>query len=410
MGFVIPLNMTRATHHAACHVLVIGGGIVGLAVAREILRSRPGTRVILLEKEHTVGRHQSSRNSGVLHSGLHYLPGSLKARLAVEGIREMTSFCREHGISHEICGKVVVATNKAELPRLENLRSRGEQNGLRGLRWLSPDRLREIEPHVTGLAALHVPEEGIVDYPAVCLALQAEIRNAGGEIRTSHQATGIRETGTGWTVETTGGACEGRYLVNCAGLFSDRIAALAGIARTVRIVPFRGEYFLLNQAARSLVRNLVYPVPDPRFPFLGAHFTRMIDGGIEAGPNAVLAAAREGYKWSIISPPDLCDALGFPGLWRFFGQHAALCTEEILRSLSPRLACRNLQKLIPDLQPCHLLAGGSGVRAQAMHVDGTLIQDFWIEQKPRSLHVLNAPSPAATASLAIAREIVRRLP
>jgi L-2-hydroxyglutarate oxidase len=388
---------------------VIGGGIVGLAVARELLATVPGRRVTLLEKESTVGRHQSSHNSGVLHAGLHYKPGSLKARLAVDGIRLMTGFCRQHGIPHEICGKVVVATAEAELPALEDLRQRGLQNGLRDLRWLQPDELRKVEPHVAGLAALLVPEEGIVDYRLVCRALQAEITAAGGEVRTSARVTAIHDAGSGWIVETEAGPCEADYLINCAGLFSDRIAELAGVHRTVRIVPFRGEYFLLKREAEGLIRNLVYPVPDLQFPFLGAHFTRMIQGGVEAGPNAVLAFAREGYSWTRFSPTELADALTFPGLWRFLGRHASLCGEEILRSLSKRLACRSLRKMVPDLEPEHLQRGGAGVRAQAMHVDGTLIQDFWLEQRPKALHVLNAPSPAATASLAIAREIVSRL-
>jgi L-2-hydroxyglutarate oxidase len=394
----------------AHRVVIIGGGIVGLAIGRELLRSVPGVQVTLLEKEVAVGRHQSSHNSGVLHSGLHYKPGSLKARLAVEGIRLMTAFCAEQGIAHEICGKVVVATSEAELPLLENLRQRGTQNGLRDLRSLTPAELREIEPHVMGLAGLHVPEEGIVDYPAVCRALQRSIEVAGGVIRTSARVTGIREATGGWVVETTAGVEQGTYLINCAGLFSDRIAELAGVRRTVRIVPFRGEYFLLSPEAQGLVRNLVYPVPHPQFPFLGAHFTRMIHGGVEAGPNAVLALAREGYAWRNFSPTDLADALTFPGLWRFLGRHARLCADEVLNSASDRLACRALQKMIPDLSPRDLRPGGAGVRAQAMHVDGTLIQDFWLEQRPGAMHVLNSPSPAATASLAIAREIVSRLP
>jgi L-2-hydroxyglutarate oxidase len=395
---------------AAHRVVIIGGGIVGLAIGRELLRRIPGVQVTLLEKESGVGRHQSSHNSGVLHAGLHYQPGSLKARLAVEGIRLMTAFCGEHGIAHEICGKVVVATSAAEIPLLDNLRRRGEKNGLRDLRWLAPAELREVEPHVTGHAALRVPEEGIVDYPAVCAALQGDMTAAGGVIRTSARVTGIRETAEGWVVETSAGVQTGNYLINCAGLFCDRVAELAGVRRTIRIVPFRGEYFLLRPEAQGLVRHLVYPVPHPQFPFLGAHFTRMIHGGVEAGPNAILALAREGYRWRDISPADVVDALGFPGLWRFLGRHSRLCAEEVLRSASLRLACRSLQKMIPDLSPRDLRPGGAGVRAQAMQPDGTLLQDFWLEQRPGALHLLNAPSPAATASLAIAREIVGRLP
>ncbi|MEO6873982.1 MAG: L-2-hydroxyglutarate oxidase [Opitutaceae bacterium] len=391
-------------------VIIIGGGIVGLAVAHELLARAPATTVTILEKEPGVGHHQSLHNSGVLHAGLYYQPGSLKARLAVQGIRLMTAFCREHGIAHEICGKVVVATETRELPALETLWDRGQRNGLRDLQRLTRTELREIEPQVAGVAAIRVPEEGIVDYPAVCAALQRAIENRGGALWTSQRVTGIRETAGTWVAETNAGAHEADYLINCAGLFSDRIAELAGIDRTVRIVPFRGEYFRLRPAAQSLVRHLVYPVPDPRFPFLGVHFTRMIHGGVEAGPNAVLALAREGYSWQDFSMRDMADALGFPGLWRFMRKYPSLCGEEILRSLSRRLACRALQKLVPALTPDDLQPGGAGVRAQAMHRDGTLIQDFWLEQRPRALHVLNAPSPAATASLAIAAELVNRLP
>jgi len=391
-------------------VVVIGGGIVGLAVARELSIRVPGAAVTVLEKEAAVGRHQSTHNSGVLHAGLYYQPGSLKARLAVEGIRLMTDFCRQQGVAHEICGKVVVATEAREVPALDKLWERGQQNGLRNLRRLTPAELREIEPHVAGVAAIHVPEEGIVDYDGVCAALQRAIKTAGGTVRLSSRAIRIDATPTGWAIETEAGAHECDYLINCAGLFSDRVAELAGIRRTVRIVPFRGEYFLLRPAAQALVRHLVYPVSDARFPFLGVHFTRMIHGGVEAGPNAVLALAREGYAWSDFSLRDVADAIGFPGLWRFLGKYPSLCTGEIVRSLSRNLACRSLQKLVPALTAADLEPGGAGVRAQAMHVDGTLIQDFWLEQRPRALHVLNAPSPAATASLAIARHLVARLP
>lgn len=391
-------------------VVVIGGGLVGLAVAREILARLPSAGVTLLEKEAGVGRHQSTHNSGVLHAGLYYQPGSLKARLAVEGIRLMTAFCREHGVPHEICGKVVVATEARELPALDVLWERGHRNGLRDLRRLTPAELAEIEPNVAGLAAIRVPEEGIVDYSAVCAALLRSIEAAGGTVRTSSRVGRIDETATGWSVVTGTGDYECDYLINCAGLFSDRVAELAGIRRQVRIVPFRGEYYLLRPEARSLVRHLVYPVPDARFPFLGVHFTRMIHGGVEAGPNAVLALAREGYSWRDFSARDVADAVGFPGLWRFMGKYPSLCSAEIIRSLSKRLACRSLQKLVPALTVDDLQPGGAGVRAQAMHVDGTLIQDFWLEQRPRALHVLNAPSPAATASLAIARHVGDQLP
>jgi L-2-hydroxyglutarate oxidase len=392
-------------------VTVIGGGIVGLAVAREILRRYPGSSVTLLEKESAVGRHQSSHNSGVLHAGLYYKPGSLKARLAVEGIRLMTRFCEEHAIAHEICGKLVIATREAAIPRLRELLRRGQENGLAGLRWMEPAEFAEIEPKAAGLAGVHVPEEGIVDYPAVCAALQADIEAHGSTVRLGARVTALRETSSGWAIETTAGVFESGFLVNCAGLFSDRVAELAGVSRkAARIVPFRGEYFTLSDRARSLVKNLIYPVPDPAFPFLGVHFTRMIHGGVEAGPNAVLALAREGYSWKNISPRDMADALLFPGLWRFLWRYPSMSCHEVLRSLSRRLFCKALQELVPEIRDADLKPGGAGVRAQAMRADGTLIEDFWFEERPRALHVLNTPSPAATASLAIAREIVRRVP
>jgi L-2-hydroxyglutarate oxidase len=389
--------------------LVIGGGIVGLAVARELLLRKPGALVCVLEKEDGPGRHQSTHNSGVLHCGLYYKPSSLKARLAVHGIRLMTEFCREQGVAHEICGKVVVATNEAEITRLRELEARGQQNGLEGLQWLNAGQLREMEPHAAGLAALRVPQEGIVDYQAVCDALVREIQRLGGIFQTRARVLAIHDNLGGWVLETTAGEFEGRHLINCAGLFSDRIAALAGTKNDIRIVPFRGEYFKLAPEARRLVRHLIYPVPDPAFPFLGVHFTRLIHGGIEAGPNAVLALAREGYRKTDIHPLEAAEILGFPGLWNFLRRYPLMAWEEGRRSFSKTLFAESLQKLVPAIRAEHLAPGGSGVRAQAMSRDGTLLQDFHLVQKPRALHVINAPSPAATASLAIAEEVVRRI-
>jgi L-2-hydroxyglutarate oxidase LhgO len=389
--------------------LVIGGGIVGLAVTRELLLRKPSASVCVLEKEDGPGRHQSTHNSGVLHCGLYYKPGSLKARLAVRGIRLMTDFCREHGVAHEICGKVVIATDEAEITRLSELEARGTQNGLEGLRWLGAEQLREIEPHAAGLAALRVPQEGIVDYQAVCDALVREIERLGGTFQKNARVVAIHDNLGGWVLETPAGDFEARYLLNCAGLFSDRIAALAGTKNDIRIVPFRGEYFELAPEARHLVRHLIYPVPDPAFPFLGVHFTRLIHGGIEAGPNAVLALAREGYRKTDIRPREATEILAFPGLWNFLRRYPSMVWDEGRRSLSKTLFAESLQKLIPEIRPEHLAPGGSGVRAQAMSHDGTLLQDFHMVQKPRALHVINAPSPAATASLAIAEEIVGRI-
>ncbi|MBU6181654.1 MAG: L-2-hydroxyglutarate oxidase [Verrucomicrobia bacterium] len=389
--------------------LVIGGGIVGLAVAREILLRKPGAAVCALEKEDGPGRHQSTHNSGVLHCGLYYKPGSLKARLAVGGIRLMTRFCAEQGIAHEICGKVVVAADENEVVRLRDLQERGIQNGLEGLEWLDAERLREIEPHAAGVAALRVPQEGIVDYGGVCEALVREIERLGGTFQKNARVFAIQDNLGGWVLETTAGEFEGDYLVNCAGLFSDRIAKLAGAPSDIRIVPFRGEYFQLAAGARHLVRHLIYPVPDPAFPFLGVHFTRLIHGGIEAGPNAVLALAREGYRKTDIHPLEAAETLAFPGLWNFLRRYPLMVWDEGKRSLSKKLFAESLQKLVPEIREEHLAPGGAGVRAQAMTRDGQLVQDFCLLQKPRALHVVNAPSPAATASLAIAEEIVGRI-
>jgi len=389
--------------------IVIGGGIVGLATARELLIRQPGASICVLEKENAPGRHQSTHNSGVLHCGLYYKPGSLKARLAVRGIRLMTDFCREHSVAHDICGKVVVATTEAEVERLRDLEIRGQQNGLEGLQWLDAAQLREIEPHAAGLAALRVPQEGIVDYQAVCDALVREIERLGGTFQKNARVLAIHDNLGGWVLETPAGAFEARYLLNCAGLFSDRIAELAGSKNDICIVPFRGEYFELAPEARHLVRHLIYPVPDPAFPFLGVHFTRLIHGGIEAGPNAVLALAREGYRKTDIHPREAAEILAFPGLWNFLRRYPSMVWDEGRRSFSKTLFAQSLQKLVPEICPEHLAPGGSGVRAQAMSRDGTLLQDFHMVQKPRALHVINAPSPAATASLAIAEEIVGRI-
>ena len=389
--------------------VVIGGGIVGLAVAYKLTRLPDRPRVVVLEKESSVCRHQSGHNSGVLHAGLYYSPGSLKARLAVDGIRQMKAFCRAHDVPHEECGKLVVATSSAELPRLDELERRGVANGLRGLERVGPERAREREPHVRCLAALVVPEEGIVDYPAVCRALAREIVDAGGEVVTNAPVTAIAGNGAGWRIATPNQEWRAARFINCAGLHSDRVASLAGVRSDVRIVPFRGEYFELRPERRTLVNHLVYPVPDPAFPFLGVHFTRMIGGGIEAGPNAVLSLDREGYRKWAWRTRDARDALLFRGLWRFLARYPRMVSFELRRSLSRRVFCQSLQALIPEIQPSDLVPGGVGIRAQAMRSDGQLINDFQILERPNALHVLNAPSPGATASLAIADVLIRQL-
>ena len=389
--------------------LVIGGGVVGLATAWRLQTMQPGSRVCLLEKEPEVGSHQSGHNSGVLHCGLYYKPGSTKAILAVRGIRQMVEFCREAGIAHEVCGKLVVACDDAELARLHKLEERGRQNGLEGIEFLGREAMLEREPNVGGIAALRVPQEGIVDYPAVCSELKRRITANGGDVQTGARVTWLEQRGDEWIATTPKGEFAGRYLVNCAGLHCDRVAGLAGEKRETRIVPFRGEYYKLVEGGEGLVRHLIYPVPDPQFPFLGVHFTRLIHGGTEAGPNAVLAFAREGYRKTDVNVRDLLDALTYSGLWRFVAKYPRMTALELWQSLSKRRFCKALQKLVPNIRVTDIEPGGAGVRAQAMAREGNLIQDFCLIQRPAALHVLNAPSPAATASLAIGEEIVCKI-
>jgi L-2-hydroxyglutarate oxidase len=390
-------------------VIVVGGGIVGLAAAYRLLQSRPGLKLLLLEKESKLAMHQTGRNSGVLHAGLYYKPGSEKATLSVSGLQQMVGFCREHGIAHEQCGKVVVASDESQLPRLETLWERGNANGLAGLRKLNPQQIKEIEPHAAGIAAIHVPQEGIVDYPAVCDKLAALIRANGGEIVLNARVQRIASEGVERIVSTNAGNFRGTFVISCGGLYSDRLVKASGQKPSAKIIPFRGEYFQIIKERQFLVRNLIYPVPDPKFPFLGVHFTRFIRGGIEAGPNAVLAFAREGYRWTNINPGELVESLVYPGLWRFLARFPSLWSYEIYRSLSRAEFTRSLQKLVPEIRRSDLERGGSAVRAQAMTPDGSLIEDFHFEEAPGILHVINAPSPAATASLAIGQRIAEKV-
>jgi L-2-hydroxyglutarate oxidase LhgO len=389
-------------------VVIIGGGIVGLATAYRLSERSPDCQITVLEKEPAVGRHQTGHNSGVLHCGLYYKPGSVKARLAVTGIRQMVAFCQENAIPHEVCGKLVVAADESELPRLRDLQQRGAANGLEGLRWLEREEMLEIEPHVGGVAALRVPQEGIVDYPRVCEVLVEKLASRGERVVPNARVIRIRADGPGWVAETPAGEFAADFLINCTGLHCDRVAELAGERRDLRILPFRGEYYKIRAERQGLVRNLIYPTPDPAFPFLGVHFTRLIHGGIEAGPNAVLAFAREGYRKTDINLRDLTDALTYRGFWRFLRRYPSMAWYELRRSFSRELFCRSLQRLVPEIQPGDLDTGGSGVRAQLMSPEGDLVQDFRFIARPSALHVLNAPSPAATASLAIAEEIVAK--
>jgi len=391
---------------SSCDVLIVGGGIVGLAVALEITRRFPRLRLLLVEKEDRVGRHQSGHNSGVIHSGVYYKPGSLKAKLCVAGAAAMVEFCREHGIPHQVCGKVIVATHEDEFPRLEELRRRGEANGLTGLRSIGPEQLHEIEAHASGLRALVVPSTGITDYAAVCDKYAEIVSAQGGTILTSTAVIGLKRQTDEIVAETNRGAFSARFLINCAGLFSDRIARMAGDDPQVIIVPFRGEYYDLIPARSSLVRGLIYPVPDPRFPFLGVHFTRRVSGSVDAGPNAVLAFRREGYRRSDFSLRDLASSLAFPGFWRMAAKHWRSGIDEFHRSFSKTAFVRALQRLVPEVREEDLVPGGSGVRAQALTRDGALVDDFQFVSSGKMLHVLNVPSPAATASLVIGRAIV----
>jgi L-2-hydroxyglutarate oxidase len=390
-------------------ITIVGGGIVGLATAYRLQQRLPDALITILEKEAAVALHQSSHNSGVLHCGLYYKTGSKRARLAVCGIRQMVEFCKQHSIAHEICGKVVVATSDEENSRLPALFERGRANGLENLRMLSAGELREIEPHAAGVAAIRVPQEGIVDYPQVCAVLAREIQARGAELNTGARVEAIHREGATWKLIHTAGETSSDWLITCAGLHSDRVAALTGRPRTARVVPFRGEYYLIRPERQFLVRNLIYPVPDPRFPFLGVHFTRRIQGGIEAGPNAVLAFAREAYKKSNFKLSDMADAFSYPGLWRFLRRYPKVCWDELRRSFSKELFCHTLQRLVPEIQMSDLIAGGAGIRAQAMSPEGALVDDFHFVEGDREIHIVNAPSPAATSSLAIGEEITSML-
>jgi len=391
------------THSA--DLAVVGGGIVGLATALALTEAHPRLRLIVLEKEPQIAAHQTGHNSGVIHSGIYYKPGSLKARTCVEGARRMKQFCDTHGIKWEGCGKVIVATDEAELPRLQTIYERGQANGLAGLKMLSAEELREFEPNCRAVRAIHVPETGIVDYVQVAGKMAELVQQRGGRILTGAGVSAIRRQGSGLVLETAQGAVEARHLVNCGGLHSDRVAGLTGVTPEVRIIPFRGEYYMIRAERRSIVRGLIYPVPDPEFPFLGVHFTRTIHGDVEAGPNAVLAFAREGYTLGTVRPGEFLGTLGYAGFWHMARRYWRVGAYEMYRSASKAAFVRSLQKLVPDIRSGDLERGGAGVRAQAVAPDGSLVDDFKISVTPGAVHVVNAPSPAATASLAIGRHV-----
>jgi L-2-hydroxyglutarate oxidase len=388
---------------------IIGGGIVGLSTAMALGKRYPNAQILVLEKESKWAFHQTGNNSGVIHSGIYYKPGSFKAKFCRDGSRSMVEFCQEHQIDYEVCGKVIVATDEQELPRLENLYKRGLENNLEVKR-ITAEEVKEIEPHVTCVAGIRVSSTGIANYKQVCLKYAELIQKQGGELRLNTKVEKISRSGKNQVLETNNGTFETRFVINCAGLHSDRVAKLAQVDPQAKIVPFRGEYYELTPEKRYLVKTLIYPVPNPDFPFLGVHFTKMIDGSVHAGPNAVLSLKREGYKKTDFDLRDFAEVMTYPGFWKLAAKHADEGIQEIIRSFSKAAFTRSLQKLIPevrsqDLVPCH-----AGVRAQALMNDGKLVDDFLIVQDQNSVHVCNAPSPAATSSLEIGKYIVAQIP
>ncbi|HMA47756.1 MAG TPA: L-2-hydroxyglutarate oxidase [Frankiaceae bacterium] len=401
-------------------VAVVGGGILGLAVARQVGLARPGTEVVVFEKEPDVGLHQTGRNSGVVHAGLYYPPGSLKATLCRRGVGLLRAYCARTGVAYQECGKLVVAVDEDELPRLRDIERRATANGVPGLRMLGAAELRAVEPYARGVAALHSPTSAIVDFPAVTRALRKEVEEAGGRVRTGTRVVGICERGGGVRVTVTGPAPAGRggraepaepfdRLVACAGLYADQVAGLTGDDPSPRIVPFRGDYWMLRPQRRQLVRGLIYPVPDPRYPFLGIHLTRRIDGEVLVGPNALLAAAKEGYTFGTVDRGELWRTLSWPGFWRLARRHWPTGVRELAHSVSRWAFVREARRYVPGLRPADMVRGGAGVRAQAVGRDGSLVDDFVVHHQGRVVHVRNAPSPAATSSLAIAESVVAEL-
>jgi L-2-hydroxyglutarate oxidase len=391
-----------------CDVAIIGGGIVGLATGYQLAQLHPGKKVVVLEKEAGLAEHQTGRNSGVIHSGIYYKPGSLKAVNCREGRKALIEFCQQEGVAHEICGKVIVAVDEKELPALERIYERGQANGVT-CETIGRERLHELEPYSAGIRAIHVPDAGIVDYRGVCAKLAAQIERAGGKILTNARVTAIRSDGDRTRLVSTAGEVVAKLVVNCTGLFADRVTALGGMTPPAKIVPFRGEYYELVPDAEKFCRNLIYPVPDPDFPFLGVHFTRMALGGVECGPNAVLAFAREGYHLTDINVHDLAESLTYAGFLRLAARNWRMGMGELWRSISKGAFVKALTRLIPEIRSEHLHSAPAGVRAQALAPDGSLVDDFSIVENDRIVNVLNAPSPAATASLNIGRLIVDRL-
>ena len=387
---------------------IVGGGIVGLSTGMALTKKYPGAKIVIIEKEKDWAHHQTGNNSGVIHSGIYYKPGSFKAEFAREGNAAMVRFCQEHGISYDICGKVIVATEQNELPHMENLYERGIQNGLDVVK-IGKEELKEIEPHVSGLGAIRVPSCGIVDYKGVARKFAEIIQEGGGVVRLETKVENIVERTDGVTIETNRGTINSRFLINCAGLHSDRVAKMSGTETGMKIVPFRGEYYELTPEKRHLVKHLIYPVPNPEFPFLGVHFTRMINGDVHAGPNAVLAFKREGYTKTDINVKDMFEVLTYPGFWKMAMPNMKEGMKEYVRSFSKRAFLHSLQRLIPELTEKDIIPTHAGVRAQALMQDGSMVDDFAIFPGKNSLHICNAPSPAATASIQIGNAVVERI-
>ena len=389
-------------------IVVIGAGIIGLATALELSKRYPNYTLAILEKEDTVAIHQTGHNSGVIHSGIYYKPGSHKATLCVSGSRALIDYCEKKGIKYDLIGKVVVATDKEEIPRLQTLYERGQANGVSGLKLINQSQLKEIEPHAYGIQALHSPNTGIIDFKQVAMSYAKDVLENGGEILFNAKVHNINLNRNSIDLDTDQGGVQTKYLINCAGLHADAIVKKMGLPSNIRIIPFRGEYFTLKPEKHHLVKSLIYPVPNPKFPFLGVHFTRMIEGGVEAGPNAVLAFAKEGYKMSHINPWEFLQTLSYSGFWVMTWKYWRTGFGEFYRSLSKRAFTQALQKLLPEIDRNDLVSAESGVRAQAVDRQGFMLDDFSIAETPNAFHVINAPSPAATSSLALGKYLVDR--
>lgn len=388
--------------------VIVGAGIVGLSTAYKLSESYPDIDILVLEKEDRIAAHQTGNNSGVIHSGIYYKPNSYRAKNCVDGRHQLVDFCRQYGVDYEICGKVIVATEEEDLPRLNNIFETGKINGIEGIKKIGPEELAEIEPHARGVKAIHVPCSGIVDYVGVCQELKNLIEEKGNTVACSQEVTKIHHTGNSLSVVTSTDTFNCRYLINCAGLYSDHVAESAGVQPDIQIVPFRGEYFELKDEARHFVNGLIYPMPNPAFPFLGVHFTKMVSGGVECGPNAVFAFKREGYDKISFDLEETIETLNFPGFWKLAKEHWKMGLDEWYRSFSKKAFVKGLQQLVPAIRPHHLEPSPSGVRAMALQPDGEILDDFRFETTDNEIHVLNAPSPAATAGLAIGDEIVKR--